>query len=314
MNPRRLALALASSAILLPLIACGASSSLVTTPTSANTNLSGNWLLDGSLPISNAFGLFPIFGTNAPTSGLAADVDIIGSNVTANVSVMYTCATSLGVNTTITTGGFVTGPIASDGTFVLTAPSNDALNLTLHGKVPSSARSSWSGDYSYSIATTYTPCTSVVSRTGTIAAVSMPLINGTYHGSQSTLGGSPPQISVTTTLKQSGTLATTTGSSYTSNIPLSGSVTITGSSCLTSGTPATTSPSPTFIFPSGVYSGTVEGNTVIALYQMNDNSLVALEGSINSTDSTKILARLVTLQPGTCNSSFNSGALTLTRQ
>ena len=128
------------------------------------------------------------------------------------------------------------------------------------------------------------------------------------------LGNDAPTIAAgdawTAVLKQGATLA---GAAL-SNLPLSGNITFTGSSCLTSGTPASSSSGLSAGLPVSTTSGAVEGNTIIAIYLMNDGSQIALEGSIAATDDSKILATLLTVQPGTCNANFVSGPITLTKK
>ena len=316
MNPRRPALALASSAMLLPLIACGVSNTpTLTTSPSPAANLAGNWLLAGSLPVT-AGG----FGGSSPASGMVATFDVVGTEVSGIVNYQTGC-NSQGFPTPSMFPAVVAGTVAADGSFTLSTPATpnglvQVLALTIQGKLPASAGGAWSGTSNYTLSSAVGPCTSLPS-TGSIpiAATSIPLLNGTYTGTTSgALLPPSPSLSISTTLRQSASVTTSAGTTYLSDILLSGSISVAGSSCLTSGTPYNRGSSIASPLPVPVYSGYVEGNTVNAMYQMNDNSIISLFGSISKTDASQIIGSLITVQAGTCNTNLFSTPVTLTKQ
>ena len=315
MNPRRLALALASSAILLPLIACGASNPATTTPTSPASTLAGNWLLAGTLPVPY---LAPL---NNGSTGLTATFDTIGSEVTGIVIYQYPCASPQGLQAIASFGAVVTGAVASDGSFTLTTPAPltglvPELTFTLQGKLPSTAGGAWTGTGAYTLNTSSNLCApSANAGSIPIAATSIPLLSGTYTGTATgALLPATPSVTISTALRQSAAETNSAGTSYTSNIPLSGNISITGSSCLTSGTPyEPTLPSPA-ASPLPAVTGFVEGNSINVLYQMNDSSILSLHGSISKSDASQIVASLATVHPGTCNTNAFWPPFTLTKQ
>jgi len=257
------------------LAGCGAVSGGGGATAPVNTNLTGNWLLAGTLPNINS-NMLP-----APV-GVTATFQVTGSNVVGAVTGIFPCST-------VETGdyvGAVQGTIAADGSFTLTsAVLPNGSTASIQGRVPETAGGTWSGSYTIS--------TMCGSSSGQVAASSFPLITGTYAGN-AVLGSlsstTTYPITVKTNLQQGGYIGSGTTSSY-SEVLLTGTIAITGSPCLSSGTST-----------GAVSPGGVSGNSVLATFLMNDGSTFIMSGPVTSMDISKMQVSFFTLGAGTCNS------------
>ena len=270
-------------------------------PATPSSNLSGNWLLAGSLPV---FG--PAVGGNAGF-GLAADFNVIGNQVFGGLTSTGTCPGGALVGSL----GFVSGTIAADGSFDLQTPALSSGTppttvVTIQGKVPDEAGAGWTGKYTISNPSGACPN----SLSGAVTATSIPLLSGTFtgtanlqvsgpFGSGSTPTPSTP-VPVTVTLQQS------PGPGPGDTIPaeagtlLTGSIALGGSSCLTSGTTnGAMLPSGTLILSS------VNGDSIAAVFAMNDGSTLQMSGSISALDGSSITVQFVSLSNGTCPAQFS---------
>jgi hypothetical protein len=279
---KRFMLAMSLAAGMSLLAGCGTVAGMNGVSASASTNLNGNWLLFGTLPTVGSI-------TVPSSTGMTATFDVIGTNAVATITMAIPC--TIGFSTT--TQSLVSGAIAVDGSFTLQSPSTTSGNtLAIQGHVPAMVGGAWTGTYTG----TLNGCGTF---SGQVAATAIPFVAGTFAGS-TTLSQflSPPQpITVRANLQQGGYLA---GGSTFNNGVLGGTIAITGSPCLTSGT-TTGSPS----------AGAVEGNTVLAIFTMNDGSTLEMLGSISSMDSTKLQVSFLTTAAGTCNNALTVSPSTI---
>ncbi len=276
---------------LVGLCGCGASTqSSTTTTTGTNASyLAGNWLLAGSMPTG--------YGVTSSALSVTATFDVSGSNVSGIVQVQLPCATAGALGVPL----ILQGTVVADGSFTLNsvAVAGFAQTFTLQGKAPSVAGGAWSGNFSFT--NPGAACGGTTS--GAVAAVSVPLISGTYLAMASL--GNPLNnllqgVALKLVLQQGGTIGST---GATSNLALSGTMTVSSSTCITSGT--------TLAAPAG---GFVEGAQVGTTFTMNDGSTVLLDGQVTSMTGSTISALLITTKQGSCGLSFNiSSPITLTR-
>jgi hypothetical protein len=152
----------------------------------------------------------------------------------------------------------------------------------LQGQTPLTAGGPWTGSYSYT--SENTPC-ATVSGSSTIAASSMPLLNGNFKSTGLLRqGGVVTPATVTVSLQQGGVVGTTLP--YEDDV--TGTILVQGSSCLTSGA-----------IPSAG-GGIIEGTDVQLEFVMNDGSILLLAGEINALDSTQFSVFISTTLSGSC--------------
>ena len=266
----------------------------------SSSNLRGNWLLAGPLPTAE-----PAFG-NGSAFGLAADFNVFGDQVFGALSQAGTCANGV----SLSNAGFVVGNIAANGSFTLQTPALPSGTppvtvVTIQGTVPQTAGAGWTG--TYTITGPSESCPSSLS--GAITATPIPLLAGTFAGtanlqiSGSLMVGStvtaPVPTPVTVTLQQSAMDSTGASTPAESFMPLTGSIAFGGSSCLSSG--STTGA--TGLNGISIIS-TVAGNSISAVFAMNDGSSLQMFGSISSLDASKITVQFSSLSNGTCPAQF----------
>lgn len=311
----RVATIFSSALLLLSLCGCSLPGDTASSA-SAAPNLGGNWLLAGSMP----FGPLPLSDSQSPSNafGISATFTVVGATVTGAVALMSTCSNgSFFFSQTSRT--VVTGMVGGDGSFVLQQPPSPtglapSLSLTVRGAAPVTAGGAWNGAYDYAIPANASPCNAAVSGSGNIDATQVPALNATYAGAAAT-SLFQPGYTIATTLKQGATETNSAGVTFTDWLPLSGTITFTGQGCLTTGTPGTltgTSPTGLSLPP---FSGAVESNQFLAVYKMNDGSIIELLGAIATPDASTLSVILSTVQAGTCATLPGSlAAFTLTRQ
>jgi hypothetical protein len=144
------------------LAACGSAPAPVQSADPAN--LSGNWLIFGSLPSS------AINVTRVP--GMAITIDVNGTTLSVNAAFNATCAT--GTSAGLVTQGIIdsiSGTVASDGSFSIGSGT-----LGIKGVVPSSTGLAWTG--TYSLVSSNPGC--YFNQSGSITATPVQEIVGTY--------------------------------------------------------------------------------------------------------------------------------------
>lgn len=253
-------------------------------------NLTGDWKLAGALPDHTV--------TNSPPAfGLTATFLAVNNAISGTVTAQLVC-TGGGL---ITTGPFatiVTGTVAADGSFSLQTPTTgpgSSLTAVISGHVPATAGGAWTGNYVLS--SSVTGCSPA---SGAISASSFPSFSGTYKGNLVANALTGQTVSVSTTITEGGTYGSGSTAAYIPSL-LAGTITLQGAGCLTSGTP-----------PSS--SGSVQGNTLVALFQMNDGSTLQMLASAVSSDGSQLDVEFTDLGNGTCNSSLLLLTGRLTRQ
>ena len=254
--------------------------------------LAGNWLVVGSLA-----GLAPgALGTTAPGFNLALNLQVNGSQITANLSDSYNCVNAGGA-----AGGRVgITQIAADGTFTLQSPGQlSTITFQLQGVAPQKAGETWSGTYT---ANDTNPGCSPSS--GTFTAVPIQPVTGIFTGKGplGSVGSSGSPITLTATLKQGGAVPDsppTNGEINSQNV-LSGSLAVQGTPCFTSGTIGATS--------------LVLGSMIHARVAMNDGSTVVLSGYIEDAATTRIGPVGFLVEGGQCDKLFITGDTILARQ
>jgi hypothetical protein len=256
----------------------GASSSSTNAAAPSPAALTGNWNIVGSRSLQQY-----------PFLSLAVLVD--GNLVTASGDFDVLCTSGLaGANGT----PFLSGPIAANGSFTLNSGVNNPLQWTITGTAPALGGSTWTGTYTLSTLPAYTGCS--LNQSGAFTAASLPLFQGTYTGTLTTL----PKGSLTVSINVSQEAASVTNASpTTSYFPLSGTITVSGSPCFTSGTSSAT--------PGGNF---IEGDFVSMSFNMNDGSQTSLLGYYASpTDSSMDSAEFF-VSTGACSPATYTGTLT----
>jgi hypothetical protein len=186
--------------------------------------------------------------------------------------------------------------VAADGSFSVQTPQNLPIaSISIQGKAPIDGE--WQGSYTASLNPSVGP-TCMGSSTGTVTAISFPLISGVYVGTgslQTGVNGISGMTSVTfqATLQQGGTVIDqTTAKPVSSNLALAGSIRVQGSPCFTSGV---ISPLP---------QSAVEGNLVVATFTMDDGSTLRIQGALTDASETRITTNAATVTGGQCDKNF----------
>lgn len=252
----------------------------------AGTGLNGNWVLAGALPAARA--------VPSLNFGLTATLGVSGSEISGVLYGVLDCNNAL-----LEVSDDLAGTIHADGSFTLNATSSGKfITGSVSGHVPSNSSESWSGNYELTVPSGFT-CSSPLA--GSIAAQSMPLINGAFVGSTADLSRvNGPTVTLTATVQQSGPSAPT---------QMQGTLTLQGSTCLTSGVSDGSTASGNY-----VAQGFVDGNSLSQLFRMNDGSVVEMTGIVGAVDSSKLEVSFLTLEPGSCNSGFETRPVALLRQ
>lgn len=279
--------------MLIFLLGCGANR-IGTTSSSAGafSNLSGSWLIAGSMP-STSYRTPSLFS-------VTVNLIVTGNEVNGVVLSQVPCSSKAKESESVTYAIPIQGSIADDGTFSLTTPSAFALTqtVTLQGSVPVSSGGPWKGVYTYTVSTLPSSCSTP---TQTINATAISPLSGDYEGTallyDEPLSGQPIGSGVSVPIKvslQQGAFVPASGE-MTAYVVLSGTISVSNSSCLTSGT---TSAAP--VFGSYLDSGVLQGVSVAANFLMNDGSVVQIAGQINTEDSSVLLVSVATYSMGTC--------------
>jgi hypothetical protein len=218
---------LASCVVVSLLAGCGASPAANGSASAPGTpsNLAGNWWIT------------PTTAGSSPTpspNGMALTLTVTGENISGAVSIVENC-NNITATYTSYYSNLITGTIGPNGSFTLVNSTSGAISaanpviLTLQGQTPLTAGGPWTGSYSYT--SENTPC-ATVSGSSTIAASSMPLLNGNFKSTGLLRqGGVVTPATVTVSLQQGGVVGTTLP--YEDDV--TGTILVQGSSCLTSG-------------------------------------------------------------------------------
>jgi hypothetical protein len=295
----------------LALAGCGANVSnnpvSSSAPPSINAaNLSGNWLLAGTLPVSYAM---------APnTFGLAATFDVTGNEITGVAYMSGSCgSTSLAA---VMVASPVSGTVAADGTLSLTTTqliTTTTPTVTIQGKAPTSSSGTWAGTYSIT-GNCVNPVTGSLqpfSYSGAVQSTALPLFNGTYASglTSTTLAGTS---TTTTTLKlQQGGQITNTATGVPgpySNLVMTGTISIQGPSCQKTGT------------TQGAMAGStpvvsvVSGDSFTADFLLNDGTQILARGSMSDTQANQLTVSMAPTFLSSCSGQFIFPVATLNRQ
>jgi hypothetical protein len=280
--------------LLLALTGCGSSTSMATSTPRTQNPLTGNWLVTGSLPNAGP-GAFPF--PPSPSFGLAVSLDVVGEQVIASYSDLYTCGNSGGGGA----GYLATAQIAADGSFTLQAPALSGfvptIIFTVNGAEPQTVGGTWSGTYSATNANA--GCIPV---SGSFTAVPIQPVTGTFAGSAN-LGtgssGSPVNLSIV--LQQGSAGFVTAPNFVNSQNVLSGSIAVQGTSCFTKGSLS-------------LGQGSVDGGSVEAQFVMDDGSKLFFTAAIEDTATSKIKLNVMSVAGGQCDKLFAVGNTDLVRQ
>ena len=246
----------------------GSTTSTTSAPAASHAaNLTGGWLLVGSMP--------SFFVPSASTAtNVAASLAVTGTSIIGSAAIQGVCGTGGAFGEGFV--GALAGTVNEDGTFSAGFSSTQVpvQTLTIEGTVPISPDAGWVGTVTYSNAGGDGSCAASFSNSFT--AVSFPSVAGTFSGSGeltyasgvsglSPAPGTPYSMSVS--LTQAGVGAVE--SAVTGNIQLS------GFSCFSSG----------ITNPIGSY---IESNQLSLNFTMNDGASVLVVGSMSNTTGTQL--------------------------
>jgi hypothetical protein len=265
------------------LTACGSTPAPVQSADPAN--LSGNWLIFGSLPTS------AINVTRVP--GLAITIDVKGTTLT--VSAAFNALCSSGTSAGLLTQGIInslSGTVAADGSFSIGSES-----FGVKGVVPSAIGLAWAG--TYSLIGNNPSCN--FNQSGSITATAVQEIVGTYtatgsfqYGSGAGVAAGSP-VTITPVLQQGATFYDQINTPAYSNLALGGTLHVIGFSCFTHGTLSTSLASEVF------------GSEFTANYVMDDGSQLTLNGNIVDPTSARLVLTVLFVNSGPCGGVYNFG-------
>lgn len=262
------------------LTGCGAGSSVSSpAPTSASP-LAGNWLLFGSLP--------RVVESSSNPDGMALSIDVSGKTILATAALSMQCG-SVGPSFGARFGAVIVGALADDGTFSLSAPVlgnvPGSITLSITGKAPTAAASSWSGNYSITIAGSV--CAAALS--GPFTATAVRDLTGKFAGSgdvRSFLGSTTP-VTMTLSLQQGAPLLSNSNPALpNSRLGLQGQVQVQGLSCFSKGSTTTASE--------------VQGGPFLLTFTMDDGSTMSLLGSIADAATSSLNVEVFNITGGSC--------------
>ncbi|GGA68933.1 hypothetical protein GCM10011507_20500 [Edaphobacter acidisoli] len=191
-----------------------------------------------------------------------------------------------------------TGTLAPDGTFHVTEPVADTVQVTIDGTVPVNNSSSWNGTYTINLAAA-SGCS--LNQTETFTAVPFAPVAGTYAGAISGVqlgSGVSASVQISEDIPQ--TIQSTNGSTRT-RYPLSGTISVQGSSCFKQGTTT-----------GSLYLNEIAGNFVTMGFVMDDGSNLTFYGPFTDMSETEINPVMFTVSGGQCAN--KSGGSDLTKQ
>jgi hypothetical protein len=274
------------------LLSCLSLTSCVQPLAKSYAALEGNWHITGGQNSAQ----YPL---------LALAIVVNGDLVYGSGTVGVNCANNGSSFSVIGSGFSFTGQIASDGTFLLTNSSLDGAQIAIKGGVPGVGSTTWAGSFTITNAPTATSCIFDVS--SDFIATAYPPLKGKYTGTI-TGPGLGSAITISTQVSQ-GALSLTPIPSQSSlvissYIPLSATVAVDGSPCFTTGTTAPTTASQTT-------TGTVNGDSFLLSYLMNDGSNLQILGWLTDTSESTLHLQLTEVIGGNCSGENGVGTLTL---
>lgn len=281
---------------LLPLLFCCVTFSCLTLTSCVQPTHSSSAALEGNWHIAGQLGNAPLQLVQSPL--IAFSMGVSGSTVYANGSIDVTCTNGGAIGGSM----YLTGSIASDGTFTLTNASEplDSIQITIHGKVPAGGATAWSGSYTLANASD-TSC--AFNQSSSFVATLYPPLNGTYSGTITGPGyGSGITVTVQISQGQFTSASAPRSSAPTFFIPLSSSISVVGSSSYTSGS--------TSAMGMPMLTDGVAGNYFGLDYTMNDGTSLFLVGWFSDSSESTLQ---VQLDSGLSTSTI-SNICTLTRQ
>lgn len=268
---------------------CAGSGSTTTTstasvpPASHAANLTGGWLLAGSMPT------YFVPDANTATN-VAVSFGVSGTTINGSANIQSVCSTGGAFGHGYV--GALNGTVNEDGTFTASFSSTQvpAQILTIAGTAPVNPGDGWVGTLTYSNAGGDGQC--AASFNNSFTAVSFPSVEGTFSGSgELTSGyvisglspapGTPYSMSVN--LTQGGVAA---------QAPISGTIQLSGFSCFTSGT-IDTQP-----------GSDVESNLLNLSFTMDDGASVQLAASINNTAGTQLAVSGIYVRGDSCGGNY----------
>jgi hypothetical protein len=246
------------------------------------TNLTGGWLLVGSMP--TYFVPTANTATNVAASFTVSGTSIVGS---ANVQSVCSAGGAFGYGYV----GVLSGKVNEDGTFSagFSSAQIPVQTLTIAGMVPANPNEGWAGTMKYNIASGNGQC--AASFNNSFTAVPFPSVAGSFSGSgELTYGyvasgvspapGTPYSMSVS--LAQNGAGAESA---------ITGTIKLSGFSCFTSGT-----------IDAGLSD--VESNLLNLNFTMNDGASVQLAGSVNNTIGTQLAVSGIYVRGDSCAGNY----------
>lgn len=269
------------------ILGCGGGGDTASAPSAQvhTTNLAGNWLLVGAVPV------FP-----APISGgtrIAMTFSVDGEQLSGFGEYFVSCG-----NTGGGAGVSVQGTIAADGSFVAQTTqtvSGAGASLVVKGRVPSVSGTAWSGSYSLD---TTNAGTCKVQAEDTLTASPIGSFSGTYTGTGTILAGaSQMAASVKLVLQQGSTVQDAAGQSFTDAALLNGTIAVTGSACFSTGS---------IVIPANVLTlgiASVSGDSVHPSFRMNDGSTLALNASASDASGNTLQTSIIGVLGGNCATS-----------
>jgi hypothetical protein len=260
----------------------GSTTSTASVPAASHAaNLTGGWLLAGSMP--------SYFVPNTSTAtNVAVSFGVSGTTIIGSAAVQGVCSAGGPFGEGFV--GALSGTVNEDGTFSagVSSTQDPIQTLTITGTVPVNPNAAWAGTVTYSAPGGNVQCAASFSHSFT--AVSFPSVAGTFSGSgeltfASVVSGLAPALgtpySMSVSLAQAG--VGDVESSITGTIQLS------GFACFTGGTTI------------GSFG---DSNQVVLNLNMNDGAFVTVVGSINNTAGTQLAVSGIYVRGDSCAGNY----------
>ena len=179
-----------------------------------SSTINGNWLLTGSW--------------NSPERRpwLTLSLGVVGDRVFAQGNFQLLCSNGVGAGVQ----PLLKGPIAADGTFLLTALSaKPPYTMTISGRMPGRESVQWSGNYNFTMATARGEC----STTDSFVASKLPALRGIFSGTlqltRTQLPDQPGEVTVTVDMTQAELVTFETPKGSLGKMPLQATIALSGS-------------------------------------------------------------------------------------
>lgn len=227
---------------------------------------------------------------------LSLSLIVNGNQISGRGEMMVSCDNrSLGFGGSL----YLSGQIASDGTFQLGVPASSAFSndteIVIKGTVPKRGQSTWNGTYSFKSTTQNTGC--IINQSSAFTATAAGPVNGGYAGTLNRSGSPSDKISVSAKLLQ-GAPASITRPVVTTvyYLPITGTLSVSGSPCFARGSISERTISE------------IAGDYLSLDFLMEDGSQVHLAGFFDSSAESSFWA-LASVHGGQCDGQFLSGSL-----